>query len=135
MVMNIKKEKAIEALINGENITDTAKLADVNRKTIYAWLADEEFKAELDRQTQLIKKSGEQRLMSKLETYIQELEKIALTSKNEKNKMDSLQYLINRNLGTPTNKNQDITEHKNNDSIDSDKLQNEFDKFKLKKVE
>ncbi|WP_017416036.1 helix-turn-helix domain-containing protein [Clostridium tunisiense] len=35
-----RKLKAIECIIKCENITDTAKLVGVNRKSIYAWIDD-----------------------------------------------------------------------------------------------
>lgn len=112
MALDKRKLKAIECLIKGENITDTAKLAGVNRKSIYSWLNDGEFKAEMDRQIQEIKKQGEQQLLTKTHQYLEELEKIALTGKSEKNKLDALQYLINRIYGTPTSKVADVTEDK-----------------------
>lgn len=135
MTMDIKKEKAIEALINGENISDTARLANVNRKTIYRWMEEPEFKANWDERLQAIKNYGNQKLGSKLTTYIEEMEKIALTGRSEKNRKDALEYLINRTLGSPTSKTADVTnDEEEQDKVDRVELENEFEKFRMKKL-
>lgn len=131
MALTAPKLKAIEAIINGENMTDVAKLAGVSRSALYNWLEDGEFKAELNRQTQQLKTQGEQHLNSKLHTYISELEKIALTGCSEKNRTDALQYLINRTLGTPTTKVADVSETKEEPKVSAADLQKEFSKFKV----
>lgn len=123
-MLNDKKMKAIEYLIKGENVSDTAKLVGVSRQALYNWMDDSDFKAEFDKQIQEIRTQGQQRLNSKLTTYIQEIEKIALTGKSEKNKLDGLQYLINRILGTPTNKIADVSEEeKKEDDFSLDALE------------
>ncbi|SCI99707.1 Uncharacterised protein [uncultured Clostridium sp.] len=129
MVLNKKHYEAIELLVKGENITNVAKIVGCDRTSIYNWFKDSEFKATLNEYQQSIKTEGENILKSKLTTYIQELEKIALTGKSEKNKLDALEYLVNRVMGTPTNKQEITTEentNKANDNIDLDSLLNEY---------
>lgn len=126
MVLNKRHYEAIELLIKGENITNVAKIVGVDRTSIYNWFKDKEFKATLNEYQQSIKTEGENILKSKLTTYIQELEKIALTGKSEKNKLDALEYLVNRVMGTPTNKvEQTIEDKKEDDNIDIDDLIND----------
>lgn len=129
-MLDERKLKVIETLLKGENVSDTAKLCSVSRQTLYKWLDDDEFKAEMDRQIQEIKMQGQKRINSKLVTYVQEIENIALTSKSEKNKMDALIYLINRVLGTPTNKTAEISDKEENESkfdLDGEILNNVVD--------
>ena len=130
MALDERKMKAIENIILGENYTNVAKLSGVSRQALYNWLDDDDFKAELDRRIQEIRKQGEQRITSKIDSYIDALEKIALCGKSEKNRSDALQYLINRDLGTPTSKIADVTDDEDKDNIDKNELQDELNKFK-----
>jgi hypothetical protein len=131
MALDERKLKAIENIINGETMTNVAKLSKVSRQALYDWIGDDEFKAELDRQVQEIKSQGQQRITSKLNTYINELEKIALTSNSPKLKADTLEYLIDRVLGRTTSRVADVTDDDNTkDKLDPDVLNNELDEFK-----
>mgnify|MGYP004464978083 CR=1 FL=1 len=103
---------AAELVAKGEKIIDIAKLCKVSRQTIYDWKDKKEFKAEVDRFVNDIKSKSEKSIAMSLETYIKELEKIALTGKSEKNKLDALQYLVNRVLGNTTTKTEIATENK-----------------------
>lgn len=133
MALDERKQKAIGNIIKGENYSDVAKLSGVSRQALYNWLDDEEFKVELNRQIQELKTHGEQKMTARLDTYVTEIEKLALTSHSEKVKADCLQYLVNRILGTPAAKQADTV----NDS-DKDKntqtpqqLQDELARFRL----
>lgn len=116
MVLNKKHYEAIELLVKGENITNVAKIVGVDRTSIYNWFKDKEFKATLNEYQQSIKTEGENIIKGKLTTYISELERIALTGKSEKNKLDALEYLVNRVMGTPTNKVEQTVETKEEES-------------------
>ena len=130
MALDERKLKAIESIINGETMVNVAKLSGVSRQALYNWVEDDDFKAELDRRVQEIKNQGQQRITSKLTTYIDELERIALTSKSEKNKMDTLQYLVDRVLGRATSRIVDVTgDEDSKDKVSSDDLENEFKAF------
>lgn len=131
MALTAPKLKAIECIISGENMSDVARLAKISRTALYHWMDDREFKEELNRQTQQLKTQGEQHLNSKISTYISELEKIALTGRSEKNRTDALMYLVNRTLGSPTSKVQDVTDTKEETKVSSTDLQQEFTKFKV----
>ncbi|KEH95737.1 hypothetical protein Z962_07885 [Clostridium botulinum C/D str. BKT12695] len=111
-MLNKEQMKAMELLLNGETITDTAKVVGVERKTIYRWMEKKEWKDNWNKCIQEIKTEGNNRIIKNLDKYVTELEKIALTSISDKTRADTLTYLINRILGTPTNKTQDVTEDK-----------------------
>ncbi|AAO36107.1 helix-turn-helix domain-containing protein [Clostridium tetani] len=123
-MLNREKIKAMELLLNGETITDTAKIVGVERKTIYRWMEKKEWKDNWNKCIQGIKTEGNNRIIKNLDKYVTELEKIALTSDSDKIRADALTYLVNRILGTPTAKVQDITdkEDKKEDFVNLDNI-------------
>ncbi len=119
----------------GTKIVDIAKLVGVSRQTIYDDMKRPEWKAKVDECLAEAKGCAENLLNNDIGLYVAELKKIALTGKSEKNRMECLQYLLNRVYGTPTSKIEDITDKDIKDKIDKEQLSNEFEQFKLKKVE
>lgn len=105
--LNDKQMRAIELLANGENKQTTAKLVNVNPKTIYAWLKMDVFKDELERQVIELKKQIETKLAVQVEPLMDNLIKLALTSKDESIKLKATTYALDRLYGKATSK-QDI---------------------------
>lgn len=139
MALSDKQLKAIEYIVSGENISNVAKLANVNRTTIYEWMKKEEFKAEVDRQTTEIKNGVKQKINAKINSVLDQVYKIATTSKSEKNKLDACTYLLDQALGKATSKIADVTDKEDSNSkvdLDSDlkDLDNvvDFEKVKAK---
>ena len=129
MQLGEKQYRAMELIIQGETISDIAKMLKVSRGTIYNWLDDENFKADLNKQRQEIKNASKERINAGIGIYISELHKIATTSQSEKARIEASTYLLNRVLGTPTRVQQDITEEetKENNNIDIDSVLQEID--------
>ena len=129
MQLGEKQYRAMELIIQGETISDIAKMLKVSRGTIYNWLDDENFKADLNKQRQEIKNASKERINACIGIYISELHKIATTSQSEKARIEASTYLLNRVLGTPTRVQQDITEEENkeNNNIDIDSVLQEID--------
>lgn len=129
MQLGEKQYRAMELIIQGETISDIAKMLKVSRGTIYNWLDDENFKADLNKQRQEIKNASKERINACIGIYISELHKIATTSQSEKARIEASTYLLNRVLGTPTRVQQDITEEesKENNNIDIDSVLQEID--------
>lgn len=118
-MLDERKEKAISMLIKGESITNIAVYLSISRQTVYDWINNKEFANELDKRRQEIKSQGNSFILSELRNCIDELLKIALKGESEKVRSDTAQYLVNRVLGTPTNKiEQTATENKENISTD-----------------
>lgn len=127
--MSDDKLKAIELILKGNTIADVARIVGVNRKTIYNWLANDEFKAELDRQTTELKNGIDKKLLTNVEPILDKLIKIALNGNSEKTSLDACIYALNRLVGTPTTKVADVTEptdNKINNDKDIDDLLNEL---------
>lgn len=110
LVLSDNQFKALELYIGGNTPTDIAKMCGISRTTFYDWLKKDEFKSELDRQQQENKSRATQRISSKVDTYITELERIALTSKSDKTRTDALTYLIDHVVGKSTTKFENINQ-------------------------
>ena len=116
-----KQIQAIELIAQGENISDTAKLIGVSRTTVSTWKNNNElFKVELDKSLQALKSDSDTQILSNINSLTNRLIKIALKSNSDKTSLDAIIYALNRVLGTPTNKVQDIssTSNDNNEPVD-----------------
>ncbi|MGL5440810.1 MAG: helix-turn-helix domain-containing protein [Filifactoraceae bacterium] len=121
--------KFIELYIEGHKISDIAEKIGVSRQACYQYLDNEKIKTEVDTRLAEIKKQADTRIKHKLDIYISELEKIALTSDSEKIKSDNLQYLIDRVLGRATSKVADVTgKEEDNNIIDINDMLDQLDK-------
>lgn len=116
--------KAIELLAIGETISSTANIVGVNRKTISEWKKQDKFKAELDRQVTELKSNIEKKILSNINPMMDKLIKIALKSSSDKTSLDAIIYALNRVLGTPTNKNQEVNsnDHKETNSVNIEEM-------------
>ena len=99
--------RAIELLANGESDKNVADIIGVNRKTVWAWRKTDLFKDELDRQILELKKQIESKLAMQVEPLMDNLIKLALTSKDESIKLKATTYALDRLYGKATSK-QDI---------------------------
>jgi predicted house-cleaning noncanonical NTP pyrophosphatase (MazG superfamily) len=125
MVLGEKHYKCINLLIEGNKITEIAKLLPASRQAIYNWLEDEEFKAELDKQRQEIKKRGQDKILAKFDTYIDKIHEIALNSSSDNVKLNALEFLVEHVVGKAPNKQEIITgDSKDNDIQDIDDVIN-----------
>lgn len=130
MVLEEKHYKAIEYMLEGRKVSDIAKLLGVGRTTVYDWKNDEGFKAELERHRKDIRDTINKKITDRLDIYVEQLHVIATTSKSEKNKLQALQYLMNRVLGAPTSKVADVSkeeESKEEPAIDINNILQEID--------
>ena len=127
--LNDKQIKAIELLVQGESISDVAKIIGVSRTTVSTWKnKDELFKVELNKSIQALKSDVETQILNNINPLTDRLIKIALKSNSDKTSLDAIIYTLNRVLGTPTNKVQDISEEKENtDIMDIDSMLNKID--------
>lgn len=120
MGLDDKKLQAIELIIKGEKIADVARIVGVNRKTVYNWLDNKEFKAELDRQTTEQKNQIDNKILIKVEPIINKLLDIALKSSSDKTALDACIYAINRLVGSPTHKTQEVQQEQLQEEINLD---------------
>lgn len=127
------QEKMITMLIEGERITDIARKIGVSRQTIYSWMNKDDAKAELDQRRQDIKTQGNAYILKDVQTYIDEVKRIAKSSTDQRVKFSANKYLIDRTLGVPTaTGEEDVNE--TSDNVNENELEEQLKKFKKLKV-
>lgn len=123
-VLTEQQLKAVEYLINGETVTNTAKLCKVSRGTIYNWMSREEFKAEVDRSRREIKTSIENKFIRDLDKMYNRFVNIAINSTSDKAAMDAFIYAYNSVCGSPVQRNINMNEEvKDKTDINWDELE------------
>ncbi|WP_251861056.1 helix-turn-helix domain-containing protein [Clostridium sp. Marseille-Q2269] len=128
-VLTVQQNDMVTMLIEGENITDIAKRLGVVRSTVYNWLSKDNVKAELDRRKRELSNQGNQLILKDLTTYIGNIKELANDKSDKRVCLAANQYLINRIYGNPTNVVEDNKEN-NNDTLDTNVLEEELNKFK-----
>ena len=102
-----RREIVLEEYLKGTSVVNIAKLVGVNRGTIYTDLDREDMKAKLNKAREQNLKNVTDIINIQSSQYINELTKIAMTSKDEKLRADVLKYLLDHSIGKATSK-QDI---------------------------
>ena len=133
-VLNEKQIQAIELIAKGETLTDVARIIGVSRTSVSTWRNKNElFKAELDKYVQGLKDGVDKRIMNNINPLVDRAIRIALKGKSDKTSLDAIIYLLNRVLGTPTNKTQDVTDtDKEDNTVDINSLLEEIKEEKPK---
>lgn len=70
----------------------------------------------MDRQVSELKSNVEKKILSNINPMMDKLIKIALKSSSDKTSLDAIIYALNRVLGTPTNKTQEVNDGNNKNS-------------------
>lgn len=122
---NKRREIVLEEYLKGTSITDIAKMVDVNRQTIYTDLDREDMKKNIEKARQQNLKNVTNTIMIKSNKYMNELERLASTTKDEKLKANILTYLLDHAIGKATTKieTKDTSENKAKlDNVDIDAI-------------
>jgi predicted transcriptional regulator len=121
-----RKIQLVELAIEGRTKSDIAKIIGISRPTVYEWLKDPEVQKRIKQGQQDIIESGQNYLIHRFKLYLDELDKVALTSEDARTKNSALQYLIDRVAGkVPTRI--EAGEHKDKDNITDDVLNQVID--------
>ena len=129
MQLSEKHYKCIELMIKGYNYTEIAKMIPCNRQSIYNWLDDKNFKAELDKCRQEIKNAAKNRVLGKTATYIDKIEEIAFNSTSDNVRLNALELLLERSLGkvaTKIEQNNNTDNNNNKEIRDIDAMMQEL---------
>ena len=120
-----QKSEAITYLVQGGiSKGDIAKMVGVSERSLYRWLNDEEFKAELQKQAEVFEKQvikeSQTLLRGQLSTSIKGIVEIANNNDNkEETRLKAYQYLVDRVLGNTTTKiEQEVNEKKLDTKVD-----------------
>lgn len=126
--MNDKQERIVELYLQGETITNIAKIVGLSRMSIYNNLKDKKVKAAIDEGLASSRKNISDKITASSEVYINELAKIALTSKDEKLRAQCLQYMLDHTIGKATTKiEQTASSSDKNEVVDIDDMLKELD--------
>ncbi len=126
--MNDKQERIVELYLQGETITNIAKIVGCSRMSIYNNLKDKRVKAAIDEGLASSRKNISDKITASSEVYINELAKIALTSKDEKLRAQCLQYMLDHTIGKATTKiEQTASSSDKNEVVDIDDMLKELD--------
>ncbi|MEA4921401.1 MAG: phBC6A51 family helix-turn-helix protein [Clostridiaceae bacterium] len=99
-----KQKQAIEMLCTGDYTKqEVADFVQVDRTTIYNWLNNERFMAELEKGLQQIKSQANKEFTSRLPRAIEEYWKICTSSTDVRTKEKALANWIERSLGRIAN--------------------------------
>ena len=120
--------KAIEAKSKGSTITEVAKLSGVSRNTIYAWMRDEEFTAELIKREQDFISSTKQAIIGYGSKAVKQLIKLSESAKSEKVRLEATAKLIDKIVSNATRIELDDGRNKN-DEVSQDLLNEEIKEF------
>jgi transposase len=135
-MMDETKFNCIEYLCTGMDKTEIARLIGKSRQCIYDWInKDEDFKAELAKALRDRKTQATRQINSKLPQAIDKVWYLIENAQSEKVKSDLLKYWIDREMGTPTSRTEDITDKEDKDNVTQEQLNYELDKYKLKVVQ
>lgn len=126
-MLDERKERCITYILEGLTYTAIADLISCSRQSIYEWLKNDDFAAELNRRRQEIVVSGNNMILNKLSKYVDGVDAIALDSESDKSRLDALTYLIDRVLGRTTTK-VETTTTPDSGSVGTDALNAVMDK-------
>ena len=93
--INAKQAKAIAALLTEKTIGAAAKSAGIAERTLYNWLADNSFRAELRKAEAALVDSAVRRLARGQEAALDTLEKLMKSAKNESTKASAAVSWLN----------------------------------------
>lgn len=135
-LMDARKIMAIDMLIDGENTrTDIAKKVGVSRQTLYSWLDNKEFKAELDARL-ANKKTFIQKLMdSKLDFALDKLLEIADDDDNRRVQAQVLLSILDRSLGKAVSKHELVVDDTQSFNADKQDIKDVFDTIDVDAIE
>jgi phage terminase small subunit len=115
-----RKIQLAEMMIEGRSKTETARILGISRPTLYDWLKDPDVQKLIKQGQQDLIESGHNYLINRFKLYLDELDKVALTSEDARTKNSALQYLIDRVAGKVPTKIE--TTEKEKDSVTDDIL-------------
>lgn len=83
-MLDIRKEKAISLLIQGEQITVIAKKVCVSRNAIYDWLKNPEFTEEMDKRRNEIVTQSNAYIVANVQSNLEILRELALNKSDKR---------------------------------------------------
>lgn len=134
-MLDEKRIAAIDYILCGSMLKqEIADRVGISTRTLNRWENDVEFKAELDRRREQLKKCAENKITNETVNLVDQMFDLAYKSTDQRVKYNAIKYLLDRSLGVPTaakvdNINDDKENHK-----DINDLKAEMEEIKNLKV-
>lgn len=109
-MIDLRKEKAIVEIVNGSTMVDAAKVAGISRTTLYTWLDDPEFKAELEAKQKMVADEVQSFISNNTLKYVQALHNLAMNTADKRTALTALTTLLDRSLGKVASKNEIVVD-------------------------
>ncbi len=120
----------LDLLLEGNDISNIAKILNKSRPTIYNWLRLEYVQAELEHRKNEIKREARDKINAHVFTYIDNMRDLACNSKDPRVRMQANKYLLDQSIGVPTVAKEDLNTSGNNKPADINDLKKEIDDIK-----
>ena len=128
----ITKEQSemIDYLIQGKSISEIDKLLNKARTTIYAWLKLDQVNEELEDRKRELTWAARDKINLSVDMCINNLLELANFSNDQRVKMQSNKYLLDRALGTPTIAKEEENDSGNKDDKNKNDLKDDLEEIK-----
>jgi len=102
-VLDEKHIAAIDYILSGTMLKqEIANRVGISTRTLNRWENDIEFKAELDRRREQLKKCGEDKIVNETTNLVAQMLDLAYKATDLRVRYNAIKYLLDRSLGVPT---------------------------------
>lgn len=124
------QSKIIDMVLEGYEKTKIAKELNIARSWLYKILDKPEVKAEMEARRAQLRKAANDKITGKVGSLAEEMLDLALNATDQRVKMQSIKYLLDRALGTPTIAKEDENDSGNKDDKNKNDLKNDLEEIK-----
>lgn len=120
-MLDARKLQLIEMWIQGKSKSCISREIGVSRQTVYEWLQDPEVISQIEEAKKDLVQAAKNRLTTRLDSYLDRLHEIAMSSKDSRTAAQCLIYLSDKVLGK-TAVEGSVPQDKREDNISDDML-------------
>lgn len=130
-MLDEKHIAAIDYLLSGTMLKqEVADRVGISARTLNRWENDIEFKAELDRRREQLKKCAENKIVNETTNLVDKMFDLAYKSTDHRVKYNAIKYLLDRSLGVPTVAKADNNSEDDTVNKDANALKNDLEEIK-----
>lgn len=130
-MLDEKHIAAIDYILSGTMLKqEIADRVGISSRTLNRWENDIEFKAELDRRREQLKKCGENKIINETTNLVAQMLNLAYKSTDLRVKYNAIKYLLDRSLGVPTVVKVDSSNIGDEGNKDTNALKNDLEEIK-----
>lgn len=130
-MLDEKHIAAIDYILSGTMLKqEVADRVGISTRTLNRWENDIEFKAELDRRREQLKKCAENKIVNETTNLVDKMFDLAYKSTDHRVKYNAIKYLLDRSLGVPTVAKVDNNSKDDTVNKDANALKNDLEEIK-----